>query len=131
MTKLFNEYVSAVLEKCWKGYTQKGTKKKGKKTVPNCVEEGYYIAEDDFQKKLSLALSGKKVKLKKWGLLTEIDASKNDIQEILKKLKNSGIIAFYQYPVQELEKILVFKNVQDVKRLLRADANALQGFVKY
>lgn len=25
-------------EKCWKGYTQKGTKKKGKKTVPNCVK---------------------------------------------------------------------------------------------
>ena len=125
MTKLFNEYVSAVLEKCWKGYTQKGMKKKGKKTVPNCVEEGYFEVEPDFQRKLTLALSGKRVKLKKWGLLTEIDASRNDIQDILKNLKNSGIIAFYQYPVEELEKILVFKNVQDVKRLLRSDANAL------
>jgi hypothetical protein len=131
MTKLFNEYVSTVLEKCWKGYTQKGMKKKGKKTVPNCVEEGYFEVEPDFQKKLSNAVAGKKIKLKKWGLLTEIDANRNDIQEILKNLKNQGVITFYQYPVEEIEKILVFKNVQDVKRLLRSDPNALQGFVKY
>ena len=27
-------------EKCWSGYTQRGMKKKGKRMVPNCVEEG-------------------------------------------------------------------------------------------
>jgi hypothetical protein len=27
-----------LMEKCWKGYTQKGMKKKGKKMVPNCVK---------------------------------------------------------------------------------------------
>ena len=27
-------------EACWKGYTQKGMKKKGKRVVPNCVKEG-------------------------------------------------------------------------------------------
>lgn len=37
MTKNFDNYVTSILEKCWKGYTQKGTKKKGKRTVPNCV----------------------------------------------------------------------------------------------
>jgi len=26
-------------EACWDGYTQKGMKKKGKRTVPNCVPE--------------------------------------------------------------------------------------------
>jgi len=26
-----------ILEACWKGYTQKGMKKKGEKMVPNCV----------------------------------------------------------------------------------------------
>lgn len=33
MTRLFDSF----MEKCWKGYTQKGMKKKGKKKVPNCV----------------------------------------------------------------------------------------------
>jgi hypothetical protein len=36
----FNELVNIVLmEKCWKGYEQKGMKKKGKKTVPNCIKK--------------------------------------------------------------------------------------------
>ena len=34
--KTFKEYFE---EKCWKGYTQKGYKKKGKRTVPNCVKK--------------------------------------------------------------------------------------------
>lgn len=38
MTK-FNTLVNVLLEKCWKGYVQKGTKKKGKKIVPNCVKK--------------------------------------------------------------------------------------------
>jgi hypothetical protein len=37
MTK-FNTLVSMLLERCWKGYEQKGMKKKGKKIVPNCVK---------------------------------------------------------------------------------------------
>jgi len=35
----FDEIVNVLLEKCWKGYTQKGMKKKGKKMVPNCVKK--------------------------------------------------------------------------------------------
>lgn len=34
----FNNLVNMLLEKCWKGYEQKGMKKKGKKMVPNCVK---------------------------------------------------------------------------------------------
>ena len=34
-------------EKCWKGYTQKGMKKKGNKTVPNCVPVGEAVSEKD------------------------------------------------------------------------------------
>ena len=30
----------ALAEACWKGYKAMGMKKKGKKTVPNCVKEG-------------------------------------------------------------------------------------------
>jgi len=35
----FNNLVNMLIEKCWKGYEQKGTKKKGKKMVPNCVKK--------------------------------------------------------------------------------------------
>jgi len=34
-------------EKCWSGYTQRGMKKKGKRMVPNCVEEGLPAQSDD------------------------------------------------------------------------------------
>lgn len=36
--KKFDKLVEVILEKCWKGYVQKGMKKKGKKIVPNCVK---------------------------------------------------------------------------------------------
>jgi len=35
----FDNLVNVLLEKCWKGYEQKGMKKKGKKIVPNCVKK--------------------------------------------------------------------------------------------
>jgi hypothetical protein len=35
----FNKLINVLLEKCWKGYEQKGLKKKGKKVVPNCVKK--------------------------------------------------------------------------------------------
>lgn len=33
----FDAYFKLIMEKCWKNYKQLGTKKKGKKEVPNCV----------------------------------------------------------------------------------------------
>jgi hypothetical protein len=36
-----DEYYDTLVEKCWKGYTQKGMKKKGDRMVPNCVPEEY------------------------------------------------------------------------------------------
>jgi hypothetical protein len=39
-TKMAKEELEPLDEKCWKGYTQKGMKKKGKKVVPNCVPIG-------------------------------------------------------------------------------------------
>lgn len=35
----FKNQTTVLREKCWKGYTQKGMKKKGKKMVPNCVKQ--------------------------------------------------------------------------------------------
>jgi hypothetical protein len=37
-------------EACWDGYKQEGTKKKGKKIVPNCVPEEYQIEEESLGK---------------------------------------------------------------------------------
>jgi hypothetical protein len=37
---LFSTTKKEMEEDCWKGYDQKGVKKKGKKMVPNCVREG-------------------------------------------------------------------------------------------
>ena len=35
-------------EACWKGYKQVGMKKKGNRTVPNCVKKNKFSAEDNF-----------------------------------------------------------------------------------
>lgn len=45
-------FIDFINEKCWKGYVQKGMKKKGRRTVPNCVKEE---AED----KTTVAFHGK------------------------------------------------------------------------
>ena len=37
--KKFDQLVELVMEKCWKGYQQKGMKKKEKKIIPNCVKK--------------------------------------------------------------------------------------------
>ena len=39
-----------ILEACWKGYTQKGMKKKGEKMVPNCVPVSEQELEEDLRK---------------------------------------------------------------------------------
>mgnify|MGYP003324428927 FL=1 len=36
-----DEYYDTLVEKCWKGYVEKGMKKKGDRMVPNCVPEEY------------------------------------------------------------------------------------------
>ena len=36
MTK-FDEYYNLIMENCWGGYEQVGTKKKDDRMVPNCV----------------------------------------------------------------------------------------------
>jgi hypothetical protein len=42
-----NDMEPVVDEGCWKGYTQKGMKKKGNKVVPNCVPEQYSNWRDE------------------------------------------------------------------------------------
>ena len=46
---LFSETKKEMQEKCWPGYQQKGMKKKGGKTVPNCVNES--VKEKEKEKK--------------------------------------------------------------------------------
>jgi hypothetical protein len=44
-----NDIEPVVDEECWKGYTQKGMKKKGDRVVPNCVKEGYSNWREELQ----------------------------------------------------------------------------------
>jgi len=43
--KGFKQFVNEMKNPCWKGYTAVGMKKKGGKTVPNCVPEETQIDE--------------------------------------------------------------------------------------
>jgi len=43
--KTFKELREDLKKSCWKGYTAIGTKKKGGKTVPNCVPEEVQLDE--------------------------------------------------------------------------------------
>jgi hypothetical protein len=106
MTAKFDDYISQILE--------------------------YYNADDNMQRVISLAISGKKVKLKKSRLLTDLEVSRQDAPDILQKLKKGNLIAMYQYPVNDPAIIIIFKNIQDVKTVItKFGPEALQGFVKY
>ena len=76
-----------IAEKCWKGYTQKGLKKKGKKMVPNCVPVG---EEKDHE--VSMAQS-------------QLDKSAKNIKDLKKKLgtKEKNIPAWVQAKITDTE----------------------------
>ena len=93
------EFTSPILEACWKGYKQLGMKKKGKRTVPNCVpvKEAANAAQQ-----AAIAIAKKKKKGLKEGLGV-IDMSKLSVrikamldkgmseQQITQQLVNEGI----------------------------------------
>lgn len=63
-----SKIANKVLESCWKGYKQMGTKKKGDKTVPNCIPEenkpSIEIQKDKERKRLKkLEFVLKKIKI--------------------------------------------------------------------
>ena len=49
-TSLFSTTKKEMEEDCWRGYDQKGMKKKGKRMVPNCIKEGEEGEEGDVKK---------------------------------------------------------------------------------
>lgn len=100
-------------------------------TFINNILQEYYLAEPDFQNKVNNAISGTKVKLEKFNLVTQVSLSRNDAPKVLKALKNSKVICFYEYPVNDPARLLLFKNVQDVKTLVREYPGTLDGFAKY
>jgi len=76
-----------IAEKCWKGYTQKGLKKKGKKMVPNCVPVG---EEKDHEVSMAQA---------------QLDKSAKNIKDLKKKLgtKEKNIPAWVQAKITDTE----------------------------
>ena len=76
-----------IVEKCWKGYTKKGLKKKGKKMVPNCVPVG---EEKDHEVSMAQA---------------QLDKSAKNIKDLKKKLgtKEKNIPAWVQAKITDTE----------------------------
>jgi len=102
---------------CWKGYKPVGTKKKGGKTVPNCVpnegvEEGRYDRRDAYQRDYDSSISGmdgsdrREFKRREMehelghetnnyavaidGRTWKVFASKNHAQAVARSLQNKG-----------------------------------------
>jgi hypothetical protein len=82
-----DEYYENLVEKCWKGYTQKGMKKKGDRMVPNCVpvsEER--LDEEEYDKLKDKRLGGYNEK-EDDDMDTELDGLANRINAIRKSIK--------------------------------------------
>ena len=82
-----DEYYDTLVEKCWKGYTQKGMKKKGDRMVPNCVpvsEER--LDEEEYDKLKDKRLGGYDDKDDE-EMSTELDSLANRIKAIRQGIK--------------------------------------------
>ena len=82
-----DEYYENLVEKCWKGYTQKGMKKKGDRMVPNCVpvsEER--LDEEEYDKLKDKRLGGYDDKDDE-EMSTELDSLANRIKAIRQGIK--------------------------------------------
>ena len=82
-----DEYYDTLVEKCWKGYTQKGMKKKGDRMVPNCVpvsEER--LDEEEYDKLKDKKLGGYDDKEDE-EMSTELDSLANRIKAIRQGIK--------------------------------------------
>ena len=85
---------------CWKGYKAQGTKKKGGKTVPNCVKAGDELTHDGeelAEKKLDpvnhAELKGKHSERKDKDIDNDGDVDKSDKYLHMRRKKVSKIIA--------------------------------------
>ena len=85
---------------CWKGYKAKGTKKKGGKTVPNCVKagdelthEGEELAEKKLDPVNHKELKGKHSERKDKDIDNDGDVDKSDKYLHMRRKKVSKIIA--------------------------------------
>jgi hypothetical protein len=85
--KTVDEGTEPLDEKCWKGYTQKGMKKKGKKIVPNCVPVG---EEKDHE--VSMAQS-------------QLSSAEKNIKSLKKKIgkKEKNLPAWMQAKITDTE----------------------------
>ena len=82
-----DEYYDTLVEKCWKGYTEKGMKKKGDRMVPNCVpvsEER--LDEEEYDKLKDKRLGGHDDKDDE-EMSTELDSLANRIKAIRQGIK--------------------------------------------
>ena len=85
---------------CWKGYKAQGTKKKGGKTVPNCVKAGFEPEGEVLDEKKKLDPVGKEDK----DIDNDGDHDKSDKYLLARRKKVSKIISSKKKMKEETEK---------------------------
>jgi len=93
-------------EACWSGYKQVGMKKKGKKTVPNCVSEEKKLV-DKILEDCGCSHSPKKVKSKKMVMPEQTieDLDGNTFAEVIDIIKPEPIKGTASKPIQEATRL--------------------------
>ena len=93
---------------CWKGYKQMGTKKKGDKTVDNCVKAGYEPDGDVIEEKKDMPGSQEKIDANKNG---KVDA--HDFAILRNKKSKKTVKEMWQIAAEAKAHIEVMPQIDD------------------
>ena len=93
---------------CWKGYKQMGTKKKGDKTVDNCVKAGYEPDGDVIEEKKDMPGSQEKIDANKNG---KVDA--HDFAILRNKKSKKTVKEMWQIAAEAKAQIEVMPEIDD------------------
>ena len=93
---------------CWKGYKQMGTKKKGDKTVDNCVKDGYEPDGDVIEEKKDMPGSQEKIDANKNG---KVDA--HDFAILRNKKSKKTVKEMWQIAAEAKAQIEVMPEIDD------------------
>lgn len=92
----------------------------------------YHITHQDFNQKVSTALSGiRGIKLEMGNNYASIYCPRDSAAKILRDLKTKGVICFYAHPVNDPASIVLLANDMVLQKVLQKYPDALQGFVRY
>jgi hypothetical protein len=93
---------------CWKGYKQMGTKKKGDKTVDNCVKAGYEPEGDTIEEKRDMPGGQEKIDANKNG---KVDA--HDFAILRAKRSKKTVREMWQIAAEAKTQIEIMPEIDD------------------